>query len=241
MNSELKKAGEIVSVLLEEISGFLREGITTGDINRFAEDFLKNNYPQCSFPCKGYHGFPASLCVSVNEEVIHGIPGERVINGGDLVKVDAVVENNGWFADSARTYAVGEVSEEALNLMRVGVKALDLAIEQARPNNTTGDIGYATQKYVEESGFSVMRKYCGHGIGRAMHMEPAVPNFGSPGQGEILKKGMFIAIEPMIFMGSYEVYTAPDGWTVISRDKSLSVHFEHTIMITDSTPLIITA
>jgi len=237
---EMRKAGKAASNILVKLRKVIKEGITGLDINAFAEGFIDRYYPGFNLSSKGYNGFPASLCVSINEGIIHGIPSQRVIKNGDLVKVDIVVDYKGWFADTAATYMVGKVSLAEKRLVQTTRKALYKAIKAAKPGNTIGDLGYIVQNCIEKEGFSVMKKFCGHGIGREMHTEPVVPNFGKRGEGQILKEGIAIAIEPMAFMGRADVEIANDGWTVKSKDNSMTAHFEHTVLITKNSPLIIT-
>jgi len=236
----MKKAGKIASKILLELQKIIKQGITGVDINNFAEDFISRYYPGFHLSSKGYNGFPASLCVSVNEAIVHGIPSQRTIKNGDLVTVDIVVDYQGWFADTAMTYMVGRVSPEAKKLVETTKLALYKAIKMARPGNTVGDLGYIIQNCVEKEDLSVMKKFCGHGIGREMHMEPAIPNFGKKGEGKKLKEEMSIAIETMVFMGKSDIEIADDGWTVKSKDNSLTAHFEHTVLITKHRPVIIT-
>ncbi len=237
---EMRKAGKAASNILVKLRKVIKEGITGLDINAFAEGFIDRYYPGFNLSSKGYNGFPASLCVSINEGIIHGIPSQRVIKNGDLVKVDIVVDYKGWFADTAATYIVGKISLAEKKLVLTTRKALYEAIKASKPGNTTGDLGYIVQNCIEKEGFSVMKKFCGHGIGREMHTEPAVPNFGKRGEGQILKEGMAIAIEPMAFMGKFDIEIAADGWTIKSKDNSMTAHFEHTVLITNNKPLIIT-
>ena len=236
----MKKAGKVASRILLELQKIIKQGITGVDINNFAEDFISRYYPRFHLSSKGYNGFPASLCVSVNEEIVHGVPSQKIIKNGDLVTVDIVVDYQGWFADTATTYMIGRVSPKAKKLVETTKLALYEAIKAARPGNTVGDLGYIIQNCVEKEGLSVMKKFCGHGIGREMHMEPAIPNFGKKGEGKKLKEGMSIAIETMVFMGKSDIETTDDGWTVKSSDNSLTAHFEHTVLITKNEPLIIT-
>ena len=237
---EMKKAGKVAARILAELRRIIKPGITGVDINNFAENFIKRYYPEFYLSSKGYNGFPASLCVSINEGIIHGIPSKRIVKNGDLVKVDIVVDHQGWFADTATTYMVGRVNPEAKKLVKTTKMALRKAIKAAKPGNTIGDLGYIIQNCVEREGFSIMRRFCGHGIGREMHMEPSIPNFGKRGEGQVLKEGIAIAIEPMAFMGRADVEIANDGWTVKSKDNSMTAHFEHTVLITKNSPLIIT-
>ena len=188
----------------------------------------------------GYGGFKGSACVSVNEELIHGIPGKRVLKEGDIVSIDGGAELNGFHGDNAWTFAVGTVSEEAAALMEATRIALERAIEAARPGNRMGDIGHAVQSYAESRGYHVVRQYVGHGIGRKLHESPEVPNFGQPGRGIRLLPGMTLAIEPMIAMGTHQVRVLRDGWTVVNASGQLTAHYEHTVAITESGPVILT-
>ena len=216
----------------------LRPGMTTGELDHAVEELIRSRGATPSF--KGYYGYPASTCVSINEQVVHGIPGDRVIRDKDVVSVDVGAYLDGYHGDGARTFAVGEVSKDALKLMQVTQECLALAIEQARPGNRVGDISSAVQGHAEEHGYGVVRQLVGHGIGRALHEEPQVPNFGAPGQGPKLRAGMVLAIEPMINLGTFEVYTLEDEWTVVTKDHQLSAHFEHTVAITEEGPVILT-
>jgi len=241
MNTEIKLAGKIAHNLLDEIGTRIKYGITTKDINDVAENIIKEYYPDCKLACKNYKGFPASLCVSINEEIIHGIPSkERTITNWDVVKVDLVVEYQGWYADTARTFIVGRGNKLSRKLVKTTRKALYEAIKIACPNNTIGDIGYVIQQCANKAGFSVMKKYGGHGIGTMIHQKPFIPCYGTKGSGETLKEGMLITIEPMLFVGNSDIETGKDGWTVKAKDDSLTAHFEHTILITKNKPLIIT-
>jgi methionyl aminopeptidase len=191
---------------------------------------------------KGYHGYPATICASINDEVIHGIPsGRRLLNDGDIVSIDVGASLNGYFGDSAITLPVGQVSEEAATLLRVTEEALFKAIERVRPGSRISDIGHAVQKHVESYGFSVVREFVGHGIGQRMHEEPQVPNYGDPGRGPRLTEGMVLAIEPMVNAGKPAVKVLGDGWTAVTRDGSRSAHFEHTVAVTADGPWILTA
>ncbi|MCD4780701.1 MAG: type I methionyl aminopeptidase [Candidatus Omnitrophica bacterium] len=238
--TEIKKAGRVASRILAELGSVIKEGITGIDINNFTEDFVSRYYPDFNLSSRGYNGFPASLCVSVNEGIIHGIPSKRIIKNGDLVKVDIVVDHQGWFADTAMTYMVGNVSLEAKKLVKTTRSALYEAIEAAKQGNTTGDLGYIIQNCVRKRGFSVIKEFGGHGIGKEMHMEPFIPNFGKRGEGSKLIEGMIVAIETMVFAGKSDIEIADDGWTVKSKDNSLTAHFEHTVLITKNKPVIIT-
>jgi methionyl aminopeptidase len=240
MKQGMRRPGKAASQILRALRTKIREGITGIDINNFIETLIKKRYPQYRLSSKGYNGFPASSCISINDGIVHGIPSDRKINNGDLVKVDIVLDYKGWYADTAMTYIVGHAGPDETRMVRVVREALDKAIQAAVPGNTIGDIGYIVQTHIETEGFSVMRDYCGHGIGRKMHLPPNVPNFGIKGEGQALKKGMAIAIEPMAFMGKPDVHTAQDGWTVVSNDHSLTAHFEHTVLIMSGDPVVIT-
>ena len=237
---EMRKAGAIVAQILQDMAEEVAPGITTWDIDKLAESRIKELGAKPAF--KGYHGFPACVCISVNEEVVHGIPSKKkVLKEGDIVGVDFGVSLDGWFGDSARTIPVGKVAPEALKLLQVTQKSLELGIEQAREGNRIFDIGHAIQNYVEGFGYGVVREFVGHGIGRALHEEPQVPNCGPRGKGLALKAGMVLAIEPMINAGSPEVKVLADGWTAVTSDRSLSAHFEHTVAILPEGPRILTA
>lgn len=227
------------SLILQELTEMVRPGVTTAEIDSYAEKRCKELRVKPAF--KGYHGFPASVCISVNDEVIHGIPSrKRVINDGDIVGIDFGVNQNGWFGDSAKTVMVGKVSETAKNLVEATQEGLNRGIAECREGNHLFDIGHAIQNYVEAFGYGVVREFVGHGIGRALHEDPQVPNFGGKGKGLALKIGMVLAIEPMINAGSHRVKVLSDGWTAVTEDHSLSAHFEHTVAITSSGPEILT-
>jgi len=235
----MRRAGQVVATILHEMCEMVEPGISTGELDSFAESRCKELGVKPAF--KGYHGFPACVCISVNEEVVHGIPSKkRVLQAGDIVGMDFGVIYDGWFGDSARTVAVGKISPEAQNLMTRTEEALRRGIEQARAGNRIFDIGHAIQNYVEGFGYGVVREFVGHGIGRALHEEPQVPNFGPRGKGLALKEGMVLAIEPMINAGSHEVRVLSDGWTAVTADRSLSAHFEHTVAITPEGPRVLT-
>lgn len=232
-------AGRLLAEVLDELEDYCRVGVTTGQIDRLADRLMRQR--DCTPGFLGYNGFPKSLCISVNEEVVHGIPGSRVIEGGDLVSLDCGLVYKGLWADSGRTVMVGEVSPEARKLVEVTRRSLDAGIAQATPGNRIGDISAAVQKVVEAAGFSVVRNFVGHGIGRNMHEEPQVPNFGTPGTGPLLKPGYALAIEPMVNAGTHEVQMLPDRWTIITADGRLSAYFEHTVLITEEGPVVSTA
>ncbi len=233
----VRAAAQVVARALSEMGRAVRPGITTGELDRIAEAVIRDHGARPAF--KGYRGFPASICPSVNEEVVHGIPGARALQEGDIVGIDVGAELHGWYGDAARTFAVGAVAEEASRLMRVTEEALERGLLQARAGNRVGDISHAVQTHVEQHGFSVVRDLVGHGIGSEMHEEPAIPNFGSPGKGPRLVAGQVLAIEPMVNAGGRAVVTRPDGWTVATKDGRWSAHFEHTVAVGPDGPEIL--
>ncbi|HHY19941.1 MAG TPA: type I methionyl aminopeptidase [Firmicutes bacterium] len=227
----MRQAGRIVAIVLKELEAKIKPGITTKELDVIAETTILKLGGIPAF--KGYGGFPASICTSVNEEVVHGIPGNRVLQEGDIISIDAGAFYEGYCGDAARTFAVGEISPVAQKLLQVTKEALDMGIAMAKPGNRLTDIGHAIQTHVELNGFSVVRQFVGHGIGRKMHEEPQVPNFGPPGRGPRLKAGMALAIEPMVNTGHFPVRVLSDNWTVVTEDGSLSAHFEDTVFITE--------
>ncbi len=227
----LRKANAIVAGLFRTLIPKVSSGVTTQELDRVAEEYIRSRGALPAF--KGYRGFPATLCVSINEEVVHGIPGERKLKEGDIVSLDGGVNFRGYFGDAAITLPVGEVDQGARSLLDVTERALYIGIEKARAGNRLFDISFAIQEWVESRGFSVVRDFVGHGIGKNLHEEPQIPNFGSPHQGPRLEKGMIFALEPMVNEGTYEVKVLSDNWTVITSDGKRSAHFEHTIVITD--------
>jgi methionyl aminopeptidase len=235
----MRQAGQVVGEVRRGLEALVRPGVTTAELDRWAEALIRERGGKPSF--KGYHGFPATLCTSLNEEVVHGIPGSRKLRTGDLVSIDVGVCWEGWHGDAARTYPVGDISEESARLLETTRTALQLGIQQARIGNRLSDIGHAVQRHVEASGFSVVRDFVGHGIGRELHEEPLVPNFGPPHQGVALKAGMVLAIEPMVNAGRYGVHVIRNRWTVVTDDGSRSAHFEHTVAITDTQAEVLTA
>ncbi len=235
----MREAGRLLGDTLDQLEAAVRPGITTGEIDELADKLIRKHGAIPGF--LGYNGFPKSLCISVNEEVVHGIPGKREIKDGDLVSLDCGLILDGLWADSGRTVMVGDVSEEAKRLVEVTRESLDRGIEQAIPGNRVGDISAAVQRHVEANGFSVVRNFVGHGIGRNMHEDPQVPNFGVAGAGPLLRPGYALAIEPMVNAGSHEVQMLPDRWTIITADGALSAYFEHTVLITDDGPVVATA
>lgn len=237
---KMRAAGVIVARCLKELSELIvPEKTTTLDLDRMSEELIRKYGAISSF--KNYRGYPNTVCVAVNDEVVHGIPGSRVLKRGDIVGIDLGAILNGWHADAAVTVAVGgNASSEAMRLLKITKEALFKGIEQARPGNRLSDIGHAIQSYAESHGYSVVRDLVGHGIGRSMHEDPHVPNYGKRGTGVRLEEGMTLAIEPMVNIGTHEVETLSDNWTVVSRDRSLSAHFEHTVAITKDGPDILT-
>ena len=236
----MREAGRLVGEVLTELAAHVAPGVTTADLDELAEKRIRRAGATPAF--KGYHGYPATICASVNEEVIHGIPsGRRILNEGDVISIDVGASLDGYFGDSAITLAVGKVSEDAATLLRVTDESLYKAIEAVKPGGRISDIGHAVQKHVEAYGFSVVREFVGHGIGQKMHEEPQVPNYGEPGRGPRLTEGMVLAIEPMVNAGKAAVKVLADGWTAVTRDGSLSAHFEHTVAVTADGPWILTA
>ncbi len=235
----IAEACRVVHVILAELRQRVAPGISTGELDALAEARLAELGALPAF--KGYHGFPACICISVNEEIVHGIPGPRRLQEGDLVSLDFGAVKDGWYGDAAVTVAVGAPTPAAARLLEVTAEALDRGVAAARPGARLGDVGAAVQGCVEAEGFSVVRDFVGHGIGRALHEPPPVPNFGAPGTGILLRPGMVLAIEPMVTAGRPEVELLGDGWTAISADRSLCAHFEHTIAVTESGPLVLGA
>jgi len=234
----MRTAGRIVAEVLEILKEMVKPGVTTKELDRSAEERIRKYGAIPAF--KGYNGFPATLCTSVNEEVVHGIPSLRALKNGDIISIDCGVLYNGYYGDSAITLPVGNISEEDARLLAVCEESLKLGIAQAYNGNRLFDISYAVQSYVEENGMSVVRDYVGHGIGRRMHEEPQIPNFGKPGRGPRLEVGMALAIEPMVNLGGYQVETLEDKWTVVTKDRRASAHFEHTVAITENGTEILT-
>jgi methionyl aminopeptidase len=234
----MSRACGIVAEALKALKGVVRPGISTKEIERFVEEIVRGRGAVPAF--KGYRNYPASVCTSVNDEVVHGIPSSALLNEGDIVSIDLGVYLEGFYGDAAITLPVGKVSPLAGKLMRVTEEALALGIEKAIPGNRVSDISHAVQKHAEANDFSVVRSFVGHGIGRSLHEEPQVPNFGEPGRGPRLREGMTLAIEPMVNAGGYEVSILDDGWTAVTSDGSLSSHCEHTVAITANGPRILT-
>lgn len=242
--AKMREAGQIVAEILAACRAAVRPGVTTGELDRIAADILKRHGATSNF--KGYGvpvlpPFTGVICTSVNEQIVHGIPGKRRLKEGEIVSIDAGAIVEGWHADAAVTVPVGQVSAQAAQLISVTEEALRRAIAAAVVGKRLGDIGSAVQRFVESQGFSVVRNYVGHGIGRAMHEEPQVPNYGAPERGLQIKEGLCIAIEPMVNVGRPETRTLPDQWTVVTADGSLSAHFEHTLACTAAGPIVLTA
>jgi methionyl aminopeptidase len=234
----LKKSGKILGKAMQRLQGFIKPGVMTSEIDRLAAELLKQEGAVPAF--KGYRGFPANICTSINEEVVHGIPSDRVLKEGDIISLDLGVDYQGYFSDAAVTLPVGRINAQVKKLIEVTKKALSEGIKQAKQDNHLSDISYAIQTYVEGHGFSVVRQFIGHGIGCSLHEEPEIPNFGRPHQGPLLKSGMVLAIEPMVNMGSWECRILENGWTAVTKDGLASAHFEHTLAITDKGPEILT-
>jgi methionyl aminopeptidase len=233
----MRGSARLVSRTLDEVAGHVRPGVTTLELDRLAMEFIRKNGGTPSF--LGYRGYRHTICASVNEEVVHGIPGKRVLKDGDIISIDVGVLMNGFHGDSARTFTVGAVTAEAEKLLTVTRESLGRGIEQVRAGNRLGDVSAAIQAHVESHGLSIVRSLVGHGIGRDLHEDPQIPNYGQPGSGVVLKPGMVFAIEPMVNVGGWEVETLKDGWTVISSDRSLAAHFEHTVAVTENGPDIL--
>ena len=233
----IRAAAMLVARTLGRLGSEVRPGVTTATLDQLAEAFIRDHGGRPAF--KGYRGFPASICASINDEVVHGIPGPRRLAEGDIVGIDVGVEMDGFYGDSAITFPVGRVSDEATRLLQVTREALARGVAQAKAGNRVGDISHAVQSYVEGQGFAVVRSLVGHGIGRQMHEEPQVPNYGTPERGPRLMAGQVVAIEPMVNAGVPEVMTQPDGWTVVTKDGRLSAHFEHTVAVGQEGPDIL--
>ena len=235
---QMAAAGRVVADTLALLGDFVRPGTTTGELDAIAEDYIRSQGGEPTF--KGYRGYPASICASPNDMIVHGIPGGYALADGDLLAVDVGVTLDGFVADSAYTFAVGEVGQEAEQLLEVCQAALAAGVEQCRVDNRLSDISHAIQRVVEDAGFAVVRSLVGHGVGRRMHEDPQIPNFGDPGRGPKLAAGMTFAIEPMITAGSADIVLDDDQWSVYTADGSLAAHFEHTVAVTESGPRILT-
>jgi methionyl aminopeptidase len=231
-------AGDILVRCMSLLAGKVRPGVTTADLDAAAEKFIRSQGATPAF--KGYRGFPGSICASPNQMVVHGIPGKFKLKKGDILSVDIGVVKDGWVADAARTFPVGEISPVAARLLAVTEEALFRAVEQCRAGNRLGDVSHAVQAHVEANGFSIVRSLVGHGIGRNMHEEPQIPNYGPPGRGIVLEEGMVLAVEPMVTAGRHMVRMGDDGWAIYSQDGSLAAHFEFTVAITAEGPRVLT-
>jgi methionyl aminopeptidase len=234
----MARAGQVVAETHRLVGEHVRPGVTTQELDELAEEYIRSQGGVPTF--LGYKGFPASLCLSPNDMVVHGIPGPYKLEDGDILSVDVGVTLDGFVADAAYTHPVGEVSDEAKRLLEIGQAALAAGVAQARPGNRLSDISHAVQSVTEAAGFSVIRSLVGHGVGRSMHEDPQIPNFGAPGRGPVLQPGMTLAIEPMINAGGPDVYLHDDHWSISTEDGSLSCHFEHTVAVTESGPRILT-
>ena len=237
--AKMREAGRVLARTMKEVSGIISPGKTTlNDIDQLAERLISEARCQASF--KNYRGYPAATCLSVNDVVIHGIPNDYVLQEGDIIDLDFGVIKDGWHADSAWTFPVGTVSDSTQRLINVTRESLFQGIAKAQVGNRIGDIGATVQKYVERNGYSVVREMVGHGIGRSLHEEPSVPNFGKPGKGTLIKEGMTFCIEPMVNEGTHKVRTLDDGWTIVTADGKLSAHYEHTVAVTRDGPVLLT-
>jgi methionyl aminopeptidase len=234
----IRQAGRVVARVMEQLKKEIKPGVNTQELDEIAANLIISQGAVSAF--YGYQGFPGNICTSINEEVVHGIPGSRVLKEGDIISLDIGVKLDGYYADSTVTLAVGKISSLAKKLLEVTEQALKLGIQQAISNNHLYDISSAVQNYVEAHGFSVVRDFVGHGIGSKMHEEPQIPNFGQAHKGPILRKGMVLAIEPMVNVGSYQVEITSNGWTAVTKDGSLSAHFEHTVVADDRIPEVLT-
>ena len=236
--AKMRAAGRVVAQALEAMRAYVRPGVTTAQVDAVGEAVIRKAGATPSF--KGLYGFPASVCVAVNDEVVHGIPGKRTLRSGDIIKVDTGAFLNGWHGDATITVPVGEIDAEAQRLVQTTYDALLAGIAQCRPGKRIGDIGHAIQEYGESRGYGIVRQYVGHAIGRRIHEDPQVPNYGDPGTGTLLRSGMVLTIEPMLTVGTYETHTLPDKWTVVTNDGKWAAQFEHTVAITDGDPEILT-
>jgi len=234
----LREAGKILAEIIQELKGSLKSGITTKEVDLVAENLISKKKVIPAF--KGYRGFPGCVCMSINEEVVHGIPGKRVLVNGDIVSMDVGIIHNEYYSDTAVTVGIGKIDDELERLLTVTQESLSLGIKEACPNNHLSDISHAIQETIELNGFSVVRDFVGHGIGKHLHEDPEIPNFGEPHKGPVLKKGMVLAIEPMVNLGSWKTKIQDDGWTVVTQDEKPSAHFEHTIAIMEEGPEILT-
>jgi methionyl aminopeptidase len=234
---KMRRSNGIVASVLTRLSEIVAPGVTTRDLDKMSEDLCRKYKAKPAF--KGYHGFPFSLCASVNEQVVHGFPNDKPLKDGDILSIDFGVLYDGYYGDAAITLPVGTIGKDVERLLKVTKESLHLGLQEAREERRLSDISHAVQRHVEAAGFSVVRQFVGHGIGQQLHEDPQVPNFGPPGRGIRLKAGMILAIEPMVNMGGWEVEILDDGWTAVSVDRSLSAHFEHTVAITPNGPDIL--
>lgn len=235
----IKRSNQIVAKILNELKKMIKPGVQTKELDEYAEMRTAEMRARPAF--KGYRGYPSSLCVSINEEIVHGIPSSRYLREGDIVSLDFGVLFEGYYGDAAKTYGVGEISQRAARLVETAEQAFYKAMEAMKPQNRISDISFAVQTYVESQGFSVIRAFVGHGIGLSLHEEPQIPNFGSPGRGPTIKPGMVLAIEPMIAMGDWNVEILDDNWTAVTKDRSLASHFEHTVAMNSNGPVILSS
>ena len=236
--SYMREAGRIIADIMNRMEKAIEPGITTRELDNICRKQIKLNKVKSAF--LGLYGFPDTICVSINEEIVHGIPSNRKLNQGDLISIDAGVIVSGFNSDHAKTFPVGDCSEKDMNLIYDTSKSLELAVDKCSADNTVGDIGHAVEDYIVEKGYGLVRNYTGHGIGKALHEPPQVPNFGKPGYGVKLRSGMTLAIEPMVNLGSDETKLCDDGWTVVTSDGAKSAHFENTVLITDGKPELLT-
>ncbi len=234
----MRKAGKVVAEMHDVVRNAIRPGVTTRQLDELARDVIDRRGATSNF--LNYHGYPAVICASPNDVVVHGIPGETELDEGDIIAIDCGAIVDGWHGDAAFTLGVGKIAPTAKRLIEVTERSLFAGIDKATPGNRVGDIGHAVERVVASHGFSVVRSYVGHGIGRSMHEDPPVPNFGTPNKGALLRSGMALAIEPMVNVGKSDTSTRSDGWTVVTKDGSLSAHFEHTVLITDDGPEVTT-
>ena len=239
---QIKKSNQIIARLYRDVlPKYIKAGISTREINEIVEDYIRSQgaRPACIGVEGLYAPFPSGTCISVNEEVVHGIPGDRILQEGDIVSIDTVTELNGFYGDSAITFPVGEIDEESRKLLEVTEKSREIGIEMAVAGNRIGDIGHAVQSYVEKNGFTVVKDFAGHGVGHAMHEDPIIANFGRKGRGIKIENGMGLAIEPMVNAGTYKINVKEDGWTIVTKDGKRSAHFEHSVAIVDGKPIIL--
>lgn len=235
----LREAGKILADVIENVVGSLKIGMTTLEVDLFAEELIRERKVIPAF--KGYRGFPGTACISINEEVVHGIPGSRILKDGDIVSIDVGIIHKKYYSDTAITVGIGSIDDVIKDLLDITKTSLYKGIEEAMPGNHLSDISHAIQVYAEDFGFSIVKDFVGHGIGKNLHEDPEIPNFGPPHQGPILKEGMVFAIEPMVNVGDWKTEILEDGWTVVTQDKSKSAHFEHSVAITANGPEILTA